>query len=138
MINPIFKAKNLNGQISVKDKEKFNEHLRTLPEEVELVVKAIKESRSQSQNKYYWGVVVKIVADETGHSSEDIHDYLRTRLLQKWITIETKEGTREVCIVRSTTSLDTKEFCDYVSFCRQWASMELGVFIPDPGQIDYE
>ena len=39
-------------------------------------------------------------------------------------------------IVKSTSSLNTAEFTDYIENIRLWAAQELGVYIPDPNEAE--
>lgn len=82
--------------------------------------------RSLSQNAYYHGIVVKLIADHCGYEPEDCHQALRTRFLSE-------PGELGLARVRSTTELDTREFTEYVERCRQLAA-EMGINIPDPGE----
>jgi len=48
--------------------------------------------------------------------------------------IETLNGIKEVEVPKSTAELTTKEFEEYTTSIRQWASQELGVYIPTPNE----
>ena len=86
-------------------------------------------SRSQRQNRFYWGVVLTAIAESTGNSTEDIHVVLRDRLLpRKFITL----GSKEVEVRKTTTDLTTEEFTLYLEAVRAWAATELGITMPDP------
>ena len=85
-------------------------------------------SRSQRQNRFYWGVVLTAIAESTGNSTEDIHVVLRDRLLpRKFITL----GSKEVEVRKTTTDLTTEEFTLYLEAVRAWAASELGITMPD-------
>jgi hypothetical protein len=85
-------------------------------------------SRSQRQNRFYWGVVLTAIAESTGNSTEDIHVVLRDRLLpRKFITL----GSKEVEVRKTTTDLTTEEFTLYLEAVRAWAATELGITMPD-------
>ena len=85
-------------------------------------------SRSQRQNRFYWGVVLTAIAESTGNSTEDIHVVLRDRLLpRKFITL----GSKEVEVKKSTADLSTEEFTLYLEAVRAWAATELGITMPD-------
>ncbi len=49
--------------------------------EIEVVVKSRQKDRSNNQNKYYWGVVVFLLSENLGFSSDEVHDYLRFKFL---------------------------------------------------------
>jgi uncharacterized C2H2 Zn-finger protein len=82
--------------------------------------------RSLRQNKYYWDQVVGIPAQHFGYLNEEMHRAYQLMFLRKFA-----EGKPET--VRSTTSLDTKEFVEYVNKCREWAA-DNELVIPDPEQ----
>jgi hypothetical protein len=90
-------------------------------------IQRAKENRTLPQNKYYWGVVVKIIAQHTGYTSEETHQVLAAMFL----SYESNGRT----FVRSTTKLNTVEFSDYSERCRTWAQTEMDVYIPLPNEI---
>lgn len=88
------------------------------------------KGRSIPQNKYYWGVIVKSVADETGHSVNDVHDFFKTKFLSRKVSI----GGSEQTITGSTSELDVAEFEEYAEKCRRFAGEVLGLIIPLPNE----
>lgn len=93
--------------------------------------------RSLPENRYYFGVVVKIISDELGYTREEVHEILKQKFLSEVIFLKTKESVKEIRIPRSTTNLKTVEFEEYLSSIRQWASMELSIYIPTPNENGY-
>ena len=100
---------------SLKDKKLF------------VTISTKKKKRSNNQNSYYHGVVIKILSDHTGYSAAEMHDALRLKFL---LNRDSKIAT-----LRSTTSLSTVAFEEYMSSVRQWASAELGVYVPEPNEV---
>lgn len=49
-------------------------------ERLEVVIRPYKETRSQQQHKLYWKWIT-IIADETGHSKDQMHEQLKRRFL---------------------------------------------------------
>src|SRR4051794_28060168 len=76
----------------------------------EIVIRPFKSSRSLAQNRLYWKWLT-ILANETGHDSEELHEYFKRRFLGA----ELKEvmGT-EIEVSRSTTKLKVWEFSEYL------------------------
>lgn len=107
----------------------FDKYLYTLSGDVQVIVRKKKKDRSNNQNRYYRGVIVKILSDELGYFPEQIHDLLRNMFLLV-------DGAKYP-IARSTTNLSTVEMEDYLSKIRIWAASELNCQIPLPNQIDY-
>jgi hypothetical protein len=90
--------------------------------------------RSLPENRYYWGVLLKILSDYTGHTEEEMHEVCRSLFLNETITLETKEGISLKQIPRSSKELNTVEFEIYLAEIRQWASRDLGCYIPLPNE----
>ena len=88
----------------------------------------VRHTRSIQQNRYYHGVVCKLIADHTGYSGDEIHQLLAEQFLSY------EKGGKS--FVRSTTKLKTAEFENYLESCRRWAAMDLQVYIPLPNERD--
>ena len=86
-------------------------------------VKKVLGSRSNEQNRYLWGIVYKTIADFTGHSVDDLHAHFTREFLIEKVTL--------IKVYRSTTSLDKKEFGEYIERIKQWA-LNFNLIIPDP------
>jgi hypothetical protein len=71
--------------------------------------------RSNPQNRYLHGVILPILADHTGYEIDEIKAVLKWKFK-----------------IKHTSSLSTKEFEDFLSKVRMWASAELGCFCPEP------
>lgn len=87
-----------------------------------------RKMRSVEQNAYYWGIVIKILCEEIGYSKDEMHDALR----MKFLTYENVQGLPTTL---STTQLSTIEFEAYLEQIRRWASMDMGIIIPDPIKV---
>ena len=101
---------------------------------VVVTVQRKRPSRTITQNAYYWAVVVKTIADETGQDGESVHEFLKRECNAQLVAM-TNRTTGEhfdAWIGGSTASLNVNDFSDYVERCRAWAGMFLGVTIPDP------
>jgi dihydroorotate dehydrogenase len=94
-----------------------------------------KKQRSNNQNRYYHGVVVKTLSEHTGFTSDEMHEVLKHKFLKTYLHVVNKKGSvEEVQISKSTKDLNTKEFEDYMTKVREWASIELGCWIPEPNE----
>ena len=131
-MNTVFLGKVNKGVLQVE--ARFYSHLATLEgQEVEVVVRKKKTQRSNQQSRYYFGVIVKMISDHTGFEPEEVHYALRERFLGS--EVDEKSGLR---IVKSTTSLSTKEFIDqYTDPIKRWTQEFLGFRIPEPNEVDY-
>jgi hypothetical protein len=95
--------------------------------------------RSINQNAYYHAVVVKIISDELGHSEKETHEILAGMFLTLEHEVKLKSGKIfTVKTTHSTADLSTTEFEDYLRRIREWASIDLNLFIPLPNEIMVE
>ena len=128
-ITPIFRGFVESGKLKLVRPELFASFLLGIQGDVEMVVKKPRKERSLNQQGYYFGVVVKMIADELGYlKPEDAHNELRAMFL----LIEEKPMRR----YRSTTDLSTVEMEEYMSKIRAWAAIEIPLFIPLPNEIE--
>lgn len=118
-----------------EDKRKLFDVLRQLKGSFAVSLKKNKPARSLASNRYYWGVVLAYISDETGYTKDEIHQLMQQKFLRYAKSVLDGE---EQLFVRSTTSLNTKEMTDYIESIRTFAITELGVYIPDPNEIVYE
>jgi len=79
--------------------------------------------RTNRQNKYYWGVVLPLSGEHFGYYPDEMHEAFKLLFLRR-----NEDGRPET--LKSTSSLTTKEFVEYVDRCRHWAA-EHGIYIPD-------
>lgn len=103
--------------------------------EVLVLIEKAHATRSELQNKWYWSQVLKLIADHTGYSVDEMHELCKVRFNGKLIDIVDKDGvvTGEQWIGQSTSRLNKNEFGEYCERIRQWAAEEFDVNIPDPG-----
>jgi hypothetical protein len=129
-MNPIYKIKIENGKIYWPEVY--------LPDgEYELIIRKPKKGRSSNQNRYYFGVVLRLLSDHTGYSVDDLHETMKSMFNPLRLEFNTKKGTEAIRASKSTTELTTVKMEEYLSQIREWASQSLGVFIPLPNEVDY-
>lgn len=130
MISPVFTGKVEKGKLVLMNPEMFEAHVRSLEGDVTLTIKRRRKDRSNEQNKYYWGVVVKILGDSFGYLPEEMHEALKL----KFLLVE----DRPLKTVKSTAGLSTVEFEDLMTKIRMWAQTEHNIYIPLPNEVEYE
>ena len=137
-ITPRFLGVVQDGNIRVLDSASFREYLRSLPSEIEIVVRPriSRKDRSNSQLKYYFGVVVRMISEETGYSKDEVHELLKALFLTETLTLHTKHGDQTVAAPKSTSSLSTAEMEDYLRQIRMWAAEELELSVPEPNELE--
>jgi hypothetical protein len=94
-----------------------------------VVVELDKPTRSTSQNAYYWAYL-EIIARETGDNAEDLHEFLKRKLLPPRFT---KVRGEEIKLPASTTKLDKAAMTDYL----EKIAALTGVPLPDPEAAGY-
>lgn len=130
-MNPILRGSVEKGKLKLDFPEKYLVLLSKFEgQRVELVIRKKATKRSDSQNKYYWGVIVEILSDHCGYSKDEMHDALKYKFLSD-------HNADEIGLIKigSTAKLNTDEFIRYTNEVVRWAA-EMGVYIPDPSQVD--
>ncbi len=95
---------------------------------VDVVIGPHVKTRTDRQSRYYFGVVVPLLADFCGYEKDEMHETLAMRFLRIEDCPVTGAPRR-----KRTPKTNTKEFADYVDACIRLAA-EHGVYIPDPGE----
>jgi hypothetical protein len=90
--------------------------------------------RSSNQNRYYFGIVLRQLSDETGNTVDEMHEIMK----QKFLLIEKCVFNDEIYeITQSTTKLNTAEMEVYLEKIRRFASMELNIVILLPNESEF-
>lgn len=127
-----------NGSMNIVNIGQWQRYLHTLDNiKCEIIVRRWRKKRSNPQNRYYFGVVCKIIGDHLGYTVDEAHSAIGWEFLR----VE-EEGKPPY--VRSTTDLDTEEFNEFLEQVKIWAAKGFGdseekggVYIPDPNEADY-
>lgn len=120
------------GSLSLKEPRKFRSYLSGLRgKRVDVIVRTHRERRSNEANRYYWGVVVALLAEEFGYEKEECHEVLAMHFLRIEDCPITGAPRR-----KRTPDCDTKEFSDYVDACIRLAA-EHGVEIPPAQDVEF-
>lgn len=131
---PTFIGEVREGKLILKDKTTFDLWVSSLEGIVEVVVKAFKKTRSRQQRGYYFGVIVDRLTAPLGlNSKEETNEWLKDEFNSKVITILGKEKV----IGMSIEACKTDRVEEINRAIRQWASMELGLWLPEPNEEDY-
>lgn len=132
-IAPLFFGSVKGGKLSLEDPDKFRDYLMGLEnKEIALSVKRAEYQRTTPENRYYWGVIVRMVADEMAIIPDEAHDFLKGLFLKVGVEV----GGKRYEIVKSSADLSIGDFEDYCEKCRNWGGSELGIHIPVPNEID--
>ena len=135
-IAPIWRCILTDGQLTILEQEKYTNYIKGLrPGELEMIVRRAKRSRSNPQNRYYWGCVLPLISEEIGILIyEEVHEMLKGIFLKRGVDYKGKRFE----VIRSTADLSTMEFEEYLEKIRKWALIELNLLIPLPNEIMIE
>jgi len=114
--------------------ERFNEILKSFEGKKVKITFDSTNRRSKDQNAYYFGVVLKLLAEHTGYTVEEMHEICK----YKFLGYDLKELEGEnIPLINSSAKLSTVDFMGYIEEIRGWAASELSVNIPDPNQTEF-
>jgi hypothetical protein len=130
-IDPIFLATITKGKPVLDNLPSFAEYCRAKEgKRQEVIVRDIRKKRSSNENRYYFGVVVKMISEYTGDDTDSTHEMLKLQFL-----IKHREGLPDT--IKSTAKLTTAEFEEYLENVRRWAATFFPLYIPLPNECDY-
>lgn len=126
----------LNGNVfKFREAKKWYKDLKKLDGKEVLV--SIKEYKKQNYNtdlmrKFYFGVVLAIIADWSGYTKEECHDFCKAKFLTD------KSGPIPRIGSVSRGSITTKKFKKLLEDIQLYFSTNHGVVIPDPNDKELE
>lgn len=119
-MNRIHRGHTSKGKLRLADREAFMREVEAMGDcDVEVILRKVERKRSLDQNAFYHGIIVPRLSEHTGYEKEELHTELKRRFING----------------RSTTTLNTTEFCRFVEDCQRLGS-ELGCYIPDPNEVE--
>ena len=98
-IYPIFYGNVVKGKLTLEKPDRFKQYVRGISGPVMVVLKRPRKPRSEKENRYYWGVVLKLIAEHTGHTPEEVHSGLKMKFLLS--------HDEKLPYLKSTAQLDT-------------------------------
>jgi hypothetical protein len=128
---PVFHGYVKDGKLNLNGRGRFDLFIGTLNgKKVQVTVKPYRARRSEQQNAYYWGAVLKVISDHTGYDCEDLHNHFKAHFLKRHVGNLTS--------FRSTTELNKVEFGEYLDKIIRFASERLDVRVPTPDEVDVQ
>lgn len=120
----------------IDDRQAIIDYLSRLPEgkAFEVSVRLHKEKRSNPQNALYhsW---LNIICKETKNDHETVHK----ALAKMFLGVDVCEfGGQKIAKIKSTTTLNTEEFTEYLNNVEAFAATELGIILPHPDDRLYQ
>ena len=116
--------------IGHKDKERVIAYITDLPDGKRYNVRVTlkREKRTVDQNSLFW-LWIACIADETGNEKMYLHEFFKGKFLGY---NEQVVFGQVVTTPKTTTTLDTKQFTNYLEDIKVFAAAELGIILPDP------
>lgn len=126
---PLFYGKKQAGRLNLFNRGQLEDYIQSFPEDSSLTLIVVEtfRQRTLTQNAYYHGVVLQCISDYTGHTTEELHEYFKWRILSK-------EGALPEA---STTDLSTTEFTAYIDLIVYFAWDFLEIVIPPPERVEF-
>tara|TARA_R110002012_G_scaffold82580_1_gene208639 strand:- start:695 stop:1108 length:414 start_codon:yes stop_codon:yes gene_type:complete len=100
----------------------------TSGDEAVISIKPNKMTRTQKQNAMYWAIIEQVRV-ETGNTKDAIHDHCRKEFLETRVE---EVANKPVVVLKSTTSLNTKEMGLYCDEVIMWIEDDLGIRLQLP------
>lgn len=124
------------GKLHIRDRRKFDETLRRHRdfENGLLTLEKLHATRSDAQNRLYWGVYVETMSEATGYTPNECHEILKAHCLPHELAESGENGRliNGLVIGGSTAKLDKLQFGDYLKECARWIAERIGVAVPEP------
>lgn len=114
-----------------KEKQRLFEHLKSLTGTVYVTLE--RETRSTNLNRYYFGVVVRLICEHSGQDSLTVHSLLKTKFLP--IFFRDRHKRQEVIYGGGTSHLTNQQFQEYLEKCCEYAQEFFGIYVPQPNEI---
>lgn len=138
-----------NGKLYPDDLTYFKANIQDFEgKAVRVEISKAGKTRTNPQNSYYFGVVVKLIRDrliELGYTKgdlsggfaqnltlEDVHEFLKANFNRMSVLVNKETGLHLGTYEGSTKDLPTEEFSDYIERISIWASTYLDLEIPEP------
>ena len=116
-----------NGNLILNNKEQFKDQLLKF-EGKEVVIKITERNnnRTKDQNSLFWKWI-EIISNETGYTKEETKELISYKFLKRERVDE--EGYTETYL-RGTSTLNKKEFNDFMNEVSFWSNSTLNITLP--------
>jgi hypothetical protein len=99
-------------RVRLNDEKYYRHFLKKLKlgDTVTVTLTNRRPKRTENQNRYYW-VYLSIIAEQTGHEPEELHELFKATCLPSKIVTVLGDQVR---MKTSTTDLTVNDFCEYI------------------------
>lgn len=121
-----------NGEVS--DYQEYLDYILKMLPNGEHTIRVTKDKarRTTSQNTQFW-VWMEHIAQETGVTNEDMHDYFCKKFLQRQVKVNKRIET----VVGGTRNLTKEAFAVFWDKVKEAAANEFGIVLPDPSDRQF-
>jgi hypothetical protein len=126
------------GKLVLTNRALFADLVKNLGDgSYELSLRKLRATRSIQANRYWWGVVVHLFSEHTGHTPEEIHEWAKAKFIPKRLALLNGNGDvqDEYVIGGSTRKMKVDEFYEFVEHVRTFGNEQLGLNIPPPDKL---
>jgi len=125
------------GRVDWDDAPGFTDQLKFLKDGavvVRVTLATARAVRAVKLNRYYFGHVLRLIAESNGDDVDDLHAFMCARFLKRRVVVvNTHNGEcEEVEIVDRSSTLSGDEFWEFVLKVRLFAAEFFGVETQDP------
>jgi hypothetical protein len=120
----------VGGVLHLDSRNLFDAALKSWDGRVTVTIAPEEERRRARANRYMWGCVLKLMAEESGHSVDDLHELMKLRHNSK-LVVDPLTG-EETKIGQSTAKLTIPEFSVYLERVMLDGAEWLGITFPQP------
>jgi hypothetical protein len=127
----IVQARIESGELKVPSRKFLLAALKGWPDcAVDLEIRPFEETRRARANRYYFGVVLKMMSADSGYTKDELHDLFKLRHNSVEMT---DPITGEIVRVgKSTAKLKIKPFSDYLEAVMLDGAEQWGMTFPEP------
>ena len=134
-------AKYQDGKLVLNNKELFLWDLENYKgKDIELIIRGVKDTRSNRMNRYYWSVIMKALTDYFNEeqtfnkkiNTEEVHELMKMKFLGTIFWDLPHGETMEA--VESSKKLTNTEFISYFENIIAWAAELFDLQIPKPNE----
>lgn len=131
----IVQARIESGALKVPGRQVLLASLKSWPDgPCDLEIRPFEETRRGRANRFLWGVVYKLIAAESGYTTDDLHELFKLRHNSKLVVdVVTGEEKR---IGQSTASLSIADFSAYLERVMLDGAEVYGMTFPEPRESE--
>ena len=122
------------GNLSIEHREMVKQQIDDLSDEKAWLIQAqpYRRRRTLEQNAFLHAVPIKMICEHTGHSVDDMKQWLMGQAFgweEYTVMGEARKKPR-----LGTSQLNTEQFAWFLEWLEAWAAQELGMIIPKPNE----